>query len=275
MSRVALWLDVRWASALLLSFSLGATSFAQLAATGLVQPRWEATLSSTVLGRVERISVKEGSKVEAGQTLLQLERTFEQLDAERRQIVSDSKVELELAKTKVEVLRAEFEGTRKIFESSGSISKEEFERARLDFRLAESELAQFEQRERIEILELQLAQEQVARREIRAPQSGVVVEIVPEEGEVCEPRQPMIRMVDASTVRVSLDVDALRTAGIELGARVPVEVESPGGTIATEGEVDFVSPVVDGASGLRRVRVSIENADGAILPGLPATVRFP
>jgi len=246
-----------------------------LVVTGLVEPEWEATLAPTVLGRVERIAVKEGDKVAAGQALLFLERRFETLDAERRKIVAESAVELELAAAKVEVMRSEFESTEKLFESSGSISKEEFERARLDFQLAQAELSQLEERKKVEALEWELALEQVSRREIRTPQDGTVVEVYPKTGEVCEPRQPVLRVVDTSLVRITLDVDALKTAGITMGSLVSVLVQAPGEDIAVEGEVDFVSPVVDGASGLRRIQISIENEEGRILPGLPARVTFP
>ncbi len=245
-----------------------------LVVTGLVQPVWEATLAPTVLGRVERIVVKEGDRVEAGDVLIYLERRFEELDADRRKIVAESSVELELASAKLEVLRAEFESTKKLFESSGSISKEEFERSRLEYQLAEAEISQLEEREKVEALEWELALEQVSRREIRTPQEGTVVEVHPKAGEVCEPRQPLVRIVDSSTVRITLDVDALKTAGLAKDSRVSVEVETPGGNIVVEGVLDFISPVVDGASGLRRIQISIGNGEGRILPGLPARVTF-
>jgi len=127
---------------------VGATSLtaAEFLATGLVEPIWQATLAPTVLGRVESIAVSEGDAVEAGAVLLLLERSIEELDAGRRQIVAESTVEIDLARTKLEVLQAEFEGTRRLYEGPRSVSKEEFERARLDLRLAEAELAQLESR---------------------------------------------------------------------------------------------------------------------------------
>ncbi len=255
----------------ILAGSLG--SFAvTFESTGLVQPIWEATLAPTVLGRVESIDVKESDMVEAGDLLMSLENDSEQLDADRRKIVADNTVEIELARAKLELLLAEFEGTKRIYESSGSISKEEFERTRLDLKLAEAELKQLEERKKVEWLDWKLAEEEVSKRLIRAPQAGVVVEIFPKVGEVCEPRQPLLKLVDIRTVRITLDVDVLRTAGLSAGVEVPVVVEGPEGDIAVTGSIDFVSPVVDGGSGLRRIRVAIENTDGKILPGLPARV---
>ena len=268
------WSRVRGAGVWLALLAFQGTDGAQFEATGLVEPIWEAILAPTVLGRVETITVEKADSVAGGAVLMTLEKSFEELDADRRRIIAENTVELELAEAKLEVLQAEFAGTKRIYESSGSISKEEFERTRLDLHLAEAELAQLKQREKIEALEWQLAREQVSRREIRAPQSGTVVDIFPEVGEVCEPRQPLIRMVDSSTVKITLEVDALKTGQIAAGIEVPVSIEAPGGEIETNGLVDFISPVVDGASGLRRIQVSIANSDGKILPGLPATVAF-
>lgn len=253
---------------------LGPFSRADFEAMALVEPVWEATLASTVLGRVQSIEVKETQRVEADSILLTLERSFEELDMKRRQIVAESKVEMELARSKLALLRIEFEGTKKIYENSGSISKEEYERAKLDLLLAESELDQLLQREKIELLEWELAKEQVSRREIRAPQAGIVVEVFPEVGEVCEPRQPLLRIVDTSSVKLTLEIDALKTAYVVAGARVPVMVDAPGGEIAVEGVIDFISPVVDGASGLRRIRIKITNEAGTLLPGLSARVQL-
>ncbi|MCB1120109.1 MAG: efflux RND transporter periplasmic adaptor subunit [Verrucomicrobiae bacterium] len=243
--------------------------------TGLVEPVWEAVLASTVLGRVESIEVKESEKVKADEVLITFERRFEELDANRRQIVSESTVELELARAKLEVLQSQYESTLKLFNNTGTVSKEELDQAKLDFSLAQAEASQLEQREKIEKLDWQLAREQVAQREIRTPRAGTVVEVFPEVGEVCEPRQPVVRVVDASTVKIDLDVDALLTGQVSAGDDLPIFIEAPGEDIRVTGKVEYISPVVDGASGLRRIRITIPNLTGTILPGLPARVKLP
>ena len=260
------------AVALLLSTMFPIAIRADYEATGLIEPIWEAILAPTVLGRVEKIAVKESEQVKAGTVLVYFERDFEELDAERRKIVADSKVELDLSLAKLKVLESQFESTEQLFKNTGTVSKEELESAQLEFSLAKAEVAQLEQRERVEELEWQIAKEQFENREIRTPRAGTVVEIFPEEGEVCEPRQPVAQVVDASTVKIDLDVDANKTGRVSAGDEVPVRIEAPGGDIQVEGSVEYVSPVVDGASGLRRIRITISNQSDAILPGLTARV---
>lgn len=240
---------------------------------GIVEPDWEATLATVVLGRVEKIDVKEGATVHKGEVLVRLDSALEQLDVSRRQVVADNKVELDLAKAKLDVMEPAFKRTDELHQS-GSLSQDDYDKALLDLRMAEAEYAQLQQREKVEALELDLAREQVRRRIITAPRDAVVIEIFPEEGEVCEPRQPIVRLVDARTVKVDLDIESEKTAGLVKGMKVPVRISGPDGIVTAEGTVEFVSPAVDAASGLRRVRVRIDNGDGKILPGVSATVTF-
>ncbi len=260
---------------LLACLGLYQISLAEFQTTGLVVPVWEATLAPTVLGRVDEIHVKEADRVEAGTVLLSLEREAEELESQRRKIIADNFVEIKLAKAKLEVLESAFEGTKRIYETSGSISKEEYQKAQLELQLAEAELEQLKQRKEIEALDSKLAREQVSKRQIRAPRDGIITEIFPEVGEVCEARQPVIRMVDVSKLKIELDVDALKTSLVSAGDKLPIRIESPGEELLVEGFVEYVSPVVDGASGLRRIRITINNTKGKILPGLPARVTLP
>lgn len=257
---------------LVAGLSLLASPLWALEATGLVQPVWEATLAATVLGRVERICVQEGSLVEAGTVLIEMEREGEKIDAARRKIVFETTVEVEAARARREVLKDDLAGTQKLYDSTRSVSRDDMAKKTLEFKLAEAEFEQLNQRKKIEQLEYDFAIEQVKRRELTAPQKGVVVEIMPKVGEVCEARQPLVRMIDASTVRIVLDIDPLRVPGLAVGQTVPVKVNGVDGPVTADGKIEFIAPAVDAASGLRRVRVGIDNRDQRLLPGLPAVV---
>jgi multidrug efflux pump subunit AcrA (membrane-fusion protein) len=53
-----------------------------------------------------------------------------------------------------------------------------------------------------------------------------------------------------------------------VGQPVKLEIESGSSALSVEGRVDFVSPVVDPASGLLKVKVLFENREGKIRPGV-------
>ena len=239
---------------------------------GLIQPVREATLSAPVVGRISRVNFKDGDLVKADAVILELDKRSEEIEAERRKIVWEVRAELEAATVRVETLKHDFESSKKLQEATKSVSRDELAKKSLDLRVAEAELEQLTRREDIEKLEYEFAVEQVRRREIRAPHAGQIVEIVSKVGEVCEPRQPLVRFVDASQCYFVSNLDAAQAAKLKSGERLPILVSGGKGVISVEGVIEFISPVIDAASGLRRVKILIDNRDGRVVPGSPATL---
>ena len=54
----------------------------------------------------------------------------------------------------------------------------------------------------------------------------------------------------------------------KLGQTVKLEIDSGAAPVAIEGKISFLSPVVEPASGLQKVKVIFDNADGRVRPGL-------
>lgn len=241
----------------------------------LVVPVRESTLSMTVVGRVAAVPVADGAAVAEGDLLVELERRVEELDAERRRLVHANTAELDAARARVAQLAAELEGTRRLFASTGSVSREELERKDLELQTARAELDQLALREEIEALDHALALEQVRRRELRAPHAGRAVEVLAEVGETVEPRQPLVRLVDASRVHVVANVEAAAAFRLDPARPLRVRVPTADGDVEREGRVEYLAPVVDAASGLRKVRVEVDNADGRIVPGVQAVLILP
>ncbi|MEO6739307.1 MAG: efflux RND transporter periplasmic adaptor subunit [Chthoniobacteraceae bacterium] len=239
---------------------------------GLILPFREATLSTQVVGRVAQINFKDGDPVPADAIILELDKRAEEIEAARRKIIWELKAELETAAARVATVKHDYESTKSLGEKTRSVSKDELAKKALELRVAESEFEQISRREDIEKLEYEFAVEQVRRRELRAPHAGQIVEIVPKVGEVCEPRQPMVRFVDASQCYFVGNLDSTLGYEIKVAERLPITVSNGTGTIAVEGVVEFVSPVIDAATGLRRVKLLIDNKDGRVTPGSPATL---
>lgn len=234
------------------------------ASTGLIEPLQQATLASTVVGRIERVLVKEGDVVKAGQPLVELERELETLDAERRLLVAENKAEIEIARERAALLEREYQATVKLRSATGSVSQDELNKKEIESKLAQAEVAQLVVREQIEALEYKIAREQLERRIIRAPADGVITRVHAQPGEICEVRQPLVAFVNASSCYLVANLEPAVAARLSVGAKVRVRVES----VEVVGTVDSMSPVVDSASGLRRVKILLPNADGRITPGL-------
>jgi len=247
--------------------ALVSTACAEVLAPGITEPLRDSLLSAAAAGTVHAVNVKEGDRVAQGAIILELDKALEELEVERRRVVYESRVELEAAGQRATLLRADAESNRRLFEKSVSVSREEVERRELEARLGQAEydrLVAAKERERIEFA---MAQEQLARRRVTAPFAGVITDVRIELGEACEPRQPVVRIVDLSRATFVANLAPELCAGLAPGRTVTLRIETPTGVKDVTGTLEYVAPVIDAGSGLLRVKAVFDNPDGAIAPG--------
>jgi RND family efflux transporter MFP subunit len=257
---------------LLATLLTSASSFAAegIRIPGITRPVNAVTLSSIIPGTVSKIHAGQGSAVRAGDLLVELDKRFEELEVERRRIISESRAELDAAEQRMILLKNEWETTRRLYESTRSISQEDHDRKELEYKLAAAEYERIKMVELQEEVEYRMALEQLNRREIRAPFDGIVTKVYLKEGEGCDPRQPLIDLVDATRCEFVCNIRVNLAALLAPGEPVNILVTSGRTPVKIEGIVDFISPVVDQASGLQEVIVRFDNTNGAISPGVDA-----
>lgn len=215
---------------------------AELWLPGITEPVNDATMSSPVIGIIGARLVEEGAFVKKGQIIVELDKRIEELELTRRKLV------LDLAKT-------ELDRVKSLSAKSGiSISQQEVDKKEAEFKVAS--------------VEHDLAAENVRRRLLMAPFDGSVVELFLEVGEGCEVRQPVLRIVDTRQCYFVSNVEAKLGHDLKQGQRVDLRVESGATSELVSGTINYVSPVVDPASGLMKVRVVFENLNGKIRPGV-------
>jgi RND family efflux transporter MFP subunit len=224
-------------------------------------------LSTPVAGAVQQIHFKEGDYVEAGAVILELDKALEELEVSRRRSVFESRAELEAAEHRATVLQADYESTRRLFEKSQSVSRDEVDKRELEFKLAVGErdrLTAAKERERIE---LEIARQQLAYRKIVAPFAGVITDLRVDLGVACEPRQPVVRLVELKQIYFVADVTPGLTTGLKPGSAVKLLIDVAPGQREVAGTVEYLAPVVDAGSGLRRVKIIFDNPGSEIAPG--------
>lgn len=257
----------RMAAAVLLACASAGTAAAATLVAGITEPLHDSLLSAAAAGTVRAVNVKEGDQVAAGAVILELDKSLEELEVERRRVVYESRVELRASEQRAALLKADYESSKRLFERSQSVSRDEVDKKELEYQLAVAEherLAAAKERERVEF---EMAQEQLARRLVTAPFAGVITDLRIDLGEACEPRQPVVRIVDLSRAYFVANVQPALVAGLTPGRAVTLHIESPTGRKEVKGEIEYVAPVVDAGSGLRRVKAVFDNPDGAIAPG--------
>ena len=108
---------------------------------------------------------------------------------------------------------------------------------------------------------------------LRAPASGIVTEKSVVRGQAVAAGQPLYTIVDLSTVWVDAALREPEAGAIRVGSGADVELAGAPGRIV-KGRVAWVSPTLDSVSRTVRARITVANADGALKPGMYATVRL-
>lgn len=209
---------------------------------GITEAINDVVLSSSLPGIVGSRPVREGDIVKAGQPIIELDRKLEELEEKRR-------------KHMVDLRKTDLERTRSLFEkNSVSVSRDE-----MDKKIAEHAVAQ---------VEYELAREALTRRQIVAPFNGMITALTLDVGEACQAQQPLVRLVDITKCYFIANVEARAGSSLKVGQTVPLEIEAGKEAVKMSGTVFFVSPVVDPASGLLRVKILFENPEGKVRPGV-------
>jgi membrane fusion protein, copper/silver efflux system len=115
----------------------------------------------------------------------------------------------------------------------------------------------------------------VAERAITllSPQTGTVIEKQALEGLAVTPRVHLYVIADLSRVWVQADVYERDLAQVKVGQKAELRLEAMPGR-SFEGTVTFLSPVVDQSTRTVKVRFEFPNRDGALRPGMYATVQI-
>ena len=119
-----------------------------------------------------------------------------------------------------------------------------------------------------------MAVEQLRKRSITAPCAGYIAEITRHVGESCQPYQPLIRLVDTRRCYFISNIEAKDADKLKLEQKVKLEIETGASAIVLEGKVSFLSPVVDPASGLAKVKILFDNASNKVRPGIAGKMRL-
>jgi HlyD family secretion protein len=254
----------------------------EVEASGEIDPRVKVKISAHVVGRIERLFVEEGDRIEAGAPFLELER--EAFVAARDQAAA----QLASSRTAVRqtaVDRADARAQPARFErlaAQGITSQEQLDARRLATTSAELSVDRAREAVRQAEASLVKARDDLAKTTIFSPIAGRVVELNAEQGEVVvsgtmnNPASVIGTIADLSEILAVVDVDETEIVEVEPGQPVEVRVAAVPGAVY-HGEVVEV-----GSSGYARsrqpdvtyfkVEVLLTDADQRLRPGMSARV---
>ena len=262
-TRAPLWFCL----ALLLPLGAQAKSF-----SGLIYPLHDITLSAGVSPLVMKRVVLPGQAVKAEQLLLQLDDRLQSIESNRRRVIFEDQSEVQATRDRLRILDTLLQDSRAVFNSTGSISKDELLRLEAEQLASRGRLAQLVEQKKREQLDYESAERDRLQRHITAPISGVVTKVIPQVGEWAKAGDPMLHLVDTSVAILRLAVPHNLASALKVGAKQLIRLESGSSVAEVTGQIKFVSPVADPASGLVQVEVSFSNPGHRIKTGIKGMI---
>jgi RND family efflux transporter MFP subunit len=265
----AMFRDIIFLLAFMTSLGVSAKSF-----TGLIYPLHDITMSAGVSGLIMKRPVQPGQSVKAGQLLLQLDDRLQLIESNRRRAIADDESELQAARDRLRILDTLLHDTRAVYDRTGSISKDELLRLEAEQLASQGRVMQLGEQERRERLDFDAAESDRLLRQITAPINGIVTKIMPQVGEWVKSGEAVMHLVDTSTAILRVAIPHHLASQLKVGAQQLIKLEAGSSVPDVNGQIKFVSPVADPASGLVQVEISFSNPGRRIKTGVKGTVEL-
>ena len=272
----------------------------------VLYPVNQSSVTSKIAAPVRRVLVNRGDHVKAGQLLAELEandlsaaalESKSQIDQAQSalQTASRATVVEDRAKAEADVQSSQqtLEAAKKVYESRVELQKQGalaqklvddakvlMVQAQSQFDTARQHLQTVQQvtgTEQVKAAEIQVntarahydsANVQLSYAQIRSPINGVVSDRQVYPGELAQPGQPLVTILDISRIVARANIPIKQAAFVKVGRQVTIT--GPEGVVT--GTVTVVSPAVDATTTTVEVWVSADNPGELLKPG--ATVRI-
>ncbi len=196
-------------------------------------------LTAELSGKVVRIAFEPGTKVKAGDLLLQ-------------QDVSSEEAQLRAAEATVALTKLELERSRKL------LMKKAVAQAKYD-----SDDAQYKQA----VAKIDGIRATIRKKTIRAPFAGSLGIRLVNLGQILNEGEPIVSLQTIDPIFVNFSLPQQQLAQVKPGLKVRVTTDALPGQ-AIEGEITAISPEVDVATRNIRIQATVANSQGRLRPGM-------
>lgn len=202
----------------------------------IIYPEFQGTLS--------RVFVNEGDRVSKGQVLARID------DGGLSSQLGQLEAQATLAKTT-------YERQKRLWDQNIG-SEIQFLQTKTSYESAENAVNQMKS--------------QLGKTNVRAPFSGVIDDVITEQGTVVAPGQELFRIINLKDMHIKADVPERFIKNVTKGKNVHVEFPILGETIATT--VKQTGNYINPNNRTFSVEIAIPNKDGTIKPNLTAKLKI-
>ena len=196
-------------------------------------------MTAELPGKVVQITFESGTKVKAGDLLLQ-------------QDISSEEAQLRAAEATVSLAKLELERSKKL------LTKKAVAQAKYD-----SDEAQYKQA----VAQIDGIRATIRKKTIRAPFAGSLGIRMVDLGQILNEGEPIVSLQKIDPIFVNFSLPQQQLAQVKPGLKVRVTNDAlPGQPI--EGEITAISPEVDAATRNIRVQATVANSQERLRPGM-------
>jgi len=225
--------------------------------TGVAQAGVESNLSFKVNGTVQKLWVKVGDRVKAGQRLVQIDPTDYQLQVQQAQAA------LQQAQAQQRNGDAAYERAMQLYENR-NISKSDLDAARAAAESADAAVKAMEK-------QFELAQRQLNYTLLNAPIEGDIAQVSVEVNENVRSGQPIVSLTSGSQIEVKISVPEVLITQIREGHKVTVTFDAVPGREFEATIIEVGVAAVEMAAAYP-VTIRLDRADPEIRPGMATSV---
>ncbi|MDF1737715.1 MAG: efflux RND transporter periplasmic adaptor subunit [Verrucomicrobiales bacterium] len=268
-------------------FSFSSAAEKEIKVLGYLEPYRSIEMNASEAGVIGKIHVSEGESVAEGQELLSLDNSVLEAQLAIAKVQAASEAAIIVADADLSVSKERYDKLYKL-KRSGTAHSSEVSRAEADMKKAEGQVSIANEEKKIAEFRVQEIDAQIARRVLRSPIDGVVLEINREIAESATSPQegvqnrPLVKVAQIDRLKLVIHVPSVYSLGLEVGKQLPVRIlkqsslslDRGEAAVTTTGTIEFVSPAIDPSSETLRTRLVIDNREGKLQSGSHALVIF-
>lgn len=237
----------------------------------IIEPSERVVVGTAETGVLANFHAERSEFVSAGQVLAELESEVERAAVDLAQARARMSAGVRARKASLNLGSRRRDRASELY-AGDVLSLDKREEVETEAELAELELEQAREERKLARIGLERANAELARRTIRSPISGIVVERHKSPGEVVKEEGILtVAQIDPLQVEVILPSGMFGTVSGGMQAEITPEAPAKGNYIA---KIDLIDQVIDPASSTFGVRLDLPNPDHSIPSGLHCQVRF-
>ena len=228
-------------------------------------------------GVVEKVLVKEGDPVNAGQLIAQEATEADEAHLKSAELVANSNLEVAAEEAQLEKDKIDLQRKGDLIKQS-AIAPSEYDEAKLAVTIDQLKLDHAKEDKEKAAYDVAESKAKIKLKQMYSRVDGVVSQISTHEGELADTQHPAITIVENDVLYVEVDLPAdvvnrLKASGMKAPLQVRYVDEGEKG-VWREASVHFIKPEADAQSNFEHVQLQMPNAE-LRSAGLQVMVKLP